>query len=249
MRLLSPPRLRARSRPRRRPRARPPARLEVLTRPAASRRAADAPAAAADDGQPQAPRSRRSPAVGPPFVGLTGGLGAGKSTALDAVLQVLGRGGLSTPTAIVHELVRRRRPCSRGGARAASATEVFDASEQVDRRGTRASGAFAHDVPSAPGSRGLLWPRVAEPPHRGAPHSERARLKPRPRRSRSIVEVPLLFEAGGDRPGFAATIAVVADDELPRGARRRHATWRSLRSARRASCPRPRRRGARRTSW
>jgi dephospho-CoA kinase len=84
---------------------------------------------------------------------------------------------------------------------------VFDASGRVDRR------ALGERVFAQPAERewleGLLWPLVAERTQRW--HSELAEREPPPRVA--IVETPLLFESGGERR-FAATIAVVADDEL-----------------------------------
>src|SRR3712207_4063027 len=123
--------------------------------------------------------------MGVPFVGLTGGVGAGKSTAL-AALERLGAATLSTD-AVVHELygsdelreavAERWGPdVVRGGEvdRAAVAARVF-ASEE-DRRWLEQT----------------LWPRV------GARVAEwRAELDGRdPPPRAAVVEVPLLFEAG-----------------------------------------------------
>jgi len=134
-----------------------------------------------------------------PFVGLTGGMGAGKSTAL-AALEDLGAQVLSTD-AVVHELYRdtgvREAVVERWGAeiapggvvdRSAVAARTFAGGEQ-DRRWLE----------------GLLWPLVGA---RIAGWLEHVRaLRPAPRAA--VVEVPLLFEAGMES-GFDATIAVIA---------------------------------------
>jgi dephospho-CoA kinase len=140
--------------------------------------------------------------AGVPFVGLTGGLGAGKSEALKA-LERLGAATLSTD-AIVHDLLasdevrdllveRFGREIAPAGAvdRSLVATRVFEDDEQ---RGWLES---------------VLWPRVgarvlewratvdaADPPPRAA-----------------VVEVPLLFEADMENV-FDSTIAVVADEPV-----------------------------------
>jgi dephospho-CoA kinase len=149
-----------------------------------------------------------------PFVGLTGGMGAGKSTAL-ASLQDLGAQVLSTDV-MVHELygdervrdavVERWGPeMAPGGAidRAAVAAKAF-AGEQEQRRWLES----------------LLWPLVGA---RIAAWLEHVRaLRPAPRAA--VVEVPLLFEAGMER-GFDATIAVIAEEHTrqERAAGRGHA--------------------------
>ena len=77
--------------------------------------AAEEPEALAEDAA-QRPTSRPwpAPATGaPPFVGLTGGIGAGKSEAL-AALERLGAATLSTD-AVVHELLRGRRGADAAG--------------------------------------------------------------------------------------------------------------------------------------
>ncbi len=152
------------------------------------------------------------PAV--PLVGLTGGMGAGKSTAL-AALGRLGAEVLSTD-AVVHELyaqdahlreeiVARWGPeVAPGGAvdRAAIALRAF--SDERERRWLE----------------GLLWPLVGE---RVAAWLGQARSR-RPPPPAAVVEVPLLFEAGMEGI-YDATIAVVADERLrgERAAQRGHA--------------------------
>ena len=137
-----------------------------------------------------------------PFVGLTGGLGAGKSTAL-AALGRLGAATLSTD-AVVHELYRsgevRDAVVGRWGDEVAPGGEVDRSA--VARR------AFAGDEERA-WLEGLLWPRVGE---RVAAFREAALSADPPPRA-AVVETPLLFEAGLDGM-YDATIAVVADEEV-----------------------------------
>lgn len=138
-----------------------------------------------------------------PFVGLTGGVGSGKSTALDA-LERLGAQTLSTD-AVVHELYASRE--LRDALRARWGGEVIAADGTVDRAAV-ARRAFASD-----GDRqwleGTLWPRVGA--RVAAWRDEVGRRDPAPRAA--VVEVPLLFEAGMDA-AFDVTVAVVADEAL-----------------------------------
>jgi dephospho-CoA kinase len=153
-----------------------------------------------------------------PFVGLTGGMGAGKSTAL-AALERLGAAVLSTD-AIVHELYEgeelRDALRQRFGAQAVPGG-------RVDRVAVAAR-AFASDEDRA-WLEALLWPRVGarvmEWMQRMRGSRERALDGTAPRAA--VVEVPLLFEAGMEGV-FDATIAVVAREELrrERAARRGH---------------------------
>jgi dephospho-CoA kinase len=140
--------------------------------------------------------------VAVPFVGLTGGLGAGKSTAL-AALERLGAAVLSTDS-VVHELYRT--PAVRAEIRERWGDGVFDG-QHVDRA------AIARIIFAAPDQRSwleaLLWPLVAERVE--AFRDELIVRLPRP--SAGIVETPLLFEAGVEAR-FDATIAVVASDQL-----------------------------------
>jgi dephospho-CoA kinase len=150
---------------------------------------------------PPAPDAGPAPAA-IPFIGLTGGIGAGKSTAL-AALARLGASTLSTDE-VVHQLYET--------------AEVRDA--VVDRFGPEvlrdgrierpalARLAFADEADRA-WLEALLWPRVGE---RVAAWLQDARsARPAPRAA--VAEVPLLFESGLDR-GYDATIAVVADEEV-----------------------------------
>ncbi|HEY5388994.1 MAG TPA: dephospho-CoA kinase, partial [Solirubrobacteraceae bacterium] len=133
-----------------------------------------------------------------PLVGLTGGLGAGKSTALEQ-FALLGAAVLSTDD-VVHELYETDTVT--GAVRERFGDGVFDSSGRVDRR------ALGERVFAQPAERewleALLWPLVAERTQHW--HAQLAGLEPPPRAA--IVETPLLFEAGGERR-FAATIAVV----------------------------------------
>jgi dephospho-CoA kinase len=145
-----------------------------------------------------------------PFVGLTGGLGAGKSEAL-RLLGELGAATLSTD-AVVHELlqieelrdevVARLGPgVMRDGAldRAAIASRVFD------------------DDDARAWLEGVLWPRVGARVAAWRAELEYDRV--------AVVEVPLLFEAGMEGV-FDRTIAVVADEAVRerRAAARGHAS-------------------------
>jgi dephospho-CoA kinase len=137
-----------------------------------------------------------------PFIGLTGGIGAGKSTALEA-LERLGAATLSTD-AVVHELY------GSGAVRDAVVERWGDEvapNGAVDRDAVAAR-AFASDADRA-WLEGLLWPRVGE---RVAAWREEVGAR-RPVPPAAVVEVPLLFEAGMDGV-FDATIAVVADEPV-----------------------------------
>jgi dephospho-CoA kinase len=133
------------------------------------------------------------------FVGLTGGIGSGKSEAL-AAFERLGAPTLSTD-AVVHELLGveevRDLLHERWGDRvlvdgevdrAAVATIVFERPEEL---------AWLE---------GTLFPRVGQ---RMA--AWRAELEPH--EGVAVVEVPLLFEAGIEE-AFDKTVAVVTDEAL-----------------------------------
>ena len=132
-----------------------------------------------------------------PFVGLTGGIGAGKSEAL-AALDRLGAATLSTD-AVVHELYED--------------AAVRDA--VLQRWGTADRAEIAQRAFATPEDRKwleeLLWPRVGE--RIWAWREEQAARDPAPRAL--VVEVPLLFESGMDA-AFDATLAVVADEQVRR---------------------------------
>ena len=136
------------------------------------------------------------------FVGLSGGIGAGKSEAL-AALERLGAATLSAD-AVVHELLGSAEV--RDALVARWGPEVAPGGE-VDRA------AVAAIVFDRPGERewleSLLWPKVGE--RVAAWREEVAGREPAPRAA--VVEVPLLFEAGME-PVFDATIAVTADEAV-----------------------------------
>src|ERR1700691_3082252 len=137
-----------------------------------------------------------------PFVGLTGGLGAGKSTAL-AALGRLGAEGLSSD-AVVHELYEG--PQLRDAVVARFGPQVAPGG-MVDRAAV-AERAFA-TVEDRAWLEGLVWPLVGA---RVAAWLAQARAR-RPAPPAAVVEVPLLFEAGLEGL-YDATIAVVADERL-----------------------------------
>lgn len=133
-----------------------------------------------------------------PFVGLTGGMGAGKSESLRA-LERLGAATLSSD-AVVHELLESEEV--RG-----LVAERFGAEVARDRA------AIAAAVFADPGQRswleGILWPRVGA---RVAAWKEELQSRSDAPRA-AVVEVPLLFESGMETV-FDATIAVVAEDSV-----------------------------------
>jgi dephospho-CoA kinase len=137
-----------------------------------------------------------------PFVGLTGGMGSGKSTALE-VLSKLGAQVLSSD-AVVHELYEgeqlRDAVVSRFGAEVAPGGVVD--------RAAVARHAFATSEDRA-WLEGLVWPMVGA---RVASWLEGVRAST-PSPPAAIVEVPLLFEAGLDRL-YDATIAVISEESL-----------------------------------
>ena len=96
----------------------------------------------------------REPATRVPFIGLTGGLGAGKSTAL-ACLEELGAATLSTD-AVVHELYLSERVRDQVAGRFPQVVK----GDSVDRAALAAA-AFGEE-----GGRewleGLLWPLVGD---------------------------------------------------------------------------------------
>jgi dephospho-CoA kinase len=138
-----------------------------------------------------------------PFIGLTGGIGAGKSTALDALAR-LGAAVLSTDR-VVHELYEDpgvlRVVVERFGSSVLSSDGVVD-------RGELAKAAFDTEEDRS-WLEGVLWPRVGQ--RMALWRSELERLAAPPRAA--VVEVPLLFESGMD-DAFDATIAVVADEQV-----------------------------------
>jgi dephospho-CoA kinase len=139
-----------------------------------------------------------------PFLGLTGGMGAGKSTAL-AVLQRLGAEVLSSD-AVVHELYAGEQLLAAATGR--WGREVAP-NGTIDRAAV-AERAFANAEDRA-WLEGVVWPLVGE---RVAEWLAQLRARTPPPRA-AVVEVPLLFEAGLEEL-YDATIAVVADEQLRR---------------------------------
>jgi dephospho-CoA kinase len=137
-----------------------------------------------------------------PFIGLTGGIGAGKSTALDA-LERLGAAGLSTDR-VVHELYDSEEVREAVVDRFGSGVLT----DGVVDRGALAQAAFATAEDRA-WLEALLWPRVGQRMVDWRHDLDRSAGPPRA----AVVEVPLLFESGLDH-GFDATIAVVAPERL-----------------------------------
>jgi dephospho-CoA kinase len=137
--------------------------------------------------------------VAPTFVGLTGGIGAGKSEALAA----FGRAGAATVGTddLVHELLQsaelRDALVERWGQGVAPGGEV-------DRRRV---GEIVFERPEE-----LEWleselhPRVGE-------RLEAWRVSLPPDVRLAVVEIPLLFETGMEK-AFDTVVSVVADDEL-----------------------------------
>jgi dephospho-CoA kinase len=137
-----------------------------------------------------------------PFVGLTGGVGAGKSTAL-AELERLGAATLSTD-AVVHDLY---------GSDDVRAAVVERFGPDVAPNGRVDRAALAARAFASPADRawleGMLWPRVGA--RIAAWREEQLAHEPPP--VALVVEVPLLFEAGMES-AFDATIAVVAAEDV-----------------------------------
>jgi dephospho-CoA kinase len=136
------------------------------------------------------------------FVGLTGGIGAGKSTAL-AALERLGAAVLSTD-AVVHELY--------GDPEVVRAV-VDRFGDDVAPGGVVSRADLAERAFATPEDRawleGLVWPRVGA--RVLAWREQVATADPPP--PAGVIEVPLLFEAAMEA-GFDATIAVVTDEPL-----------------------------------
>lgn len=140
-----------------------------------------------------------------PFVGLTGGMGAGKSTAL----RLLGELGAATISSddVVHELYAgdhlRELVVGRWGPGVLGSEGVIDRS------------AIAQQVFADPAERewleSVIWPLVGQRIAEFREGAGSGRTRPRA----AIVETPLLFEAGM-APLFDATIAVVAPEALRR---------------------------------
>jgi len=143
-----------------------------------------------------------------PLIGLTGGMGAGKSTAL-AALERLGAAVLSTDS-VVHELYEDEQLCGalvRRWGPAVAPAGVVDRAAVAER-------AFAH-VEDRAWLEGLLWPLVGA---RVATWLRQVREAPRegqPRPRAAVVEIPLLFESGMETL-YDATIAVISEEQVRR---------------------------------
>jgi dephospho-CoA kinase len=144
-----------------------------------------------------------------PFVGLTGGIGAGKSEAL-AALERLGAATISTDQ-VVHELYEE--PEVRDAVVKRWGTDVAP-DGRVDRS------AIARVAFATPEDRTwlerLLWPLVGRRVAEWRESATGVAL---------VVETPLLFEAGLEG-NYDATIAIVADEKVrnERAAARGHAS-------------------------
>ena len=140
--------------------------------------------------------------AGPPFVGLTGGIGAGKSEAL-AALERLGAATISADK-VVHDLYEdpevRAAVVERWG-------EEVAPEGRVDRSRV-ARAAFATDA-DRNWLESLIWPRVAQ--RIGEWRAAESAREPAP--PALVVETPLLFEAGL-QDNYDATIAIVADEAI-----------------------------------
>jgi dephospho-CoA kinase len=138
------------------------------------------------------------------FVGLTGGIGVGKSTAL-AALERLGAAVLSTDR-VVHELYEsddlQELVTQRFGAAVAPAGVVDRAAIAERAFATPEDRAWLEQI---------LWPRVGA--RIAVWRQELERLSPAP--GVAVVEVPLLFESEMEG-AFDATIAIVADEQVRR---------------------------------
>ena len=137
-----------------------------------------------------------------PLLGLTGGIGAGKSEALKALGQ-LGAATLSTD-AVVHELLQTEEL-------RALLVERFGPGVLRDGavdRSKVAEQAFA-TTEGREWLEGLLWPRVGQRVSEWREAVDRSDPPPRA----AVVEVPLLFEAGMEE-AFDHTLAVIADEDV-----------------------------------
>lgn len=149
-----------------------------------------------------------------PIIGLTGGIGAGKSTAL-AALERLGVPGLSTDQ-VVHELYDTAE---------VREAMVGEFGPEVLREGSIDRAAVAREVFAHPERRAwlerLLWPQVSE---RMMAWRQALDARPEPPPA-AVVEVPLLFESGMEA-AFDATIAVIAEEAVrhERASARGHAS-------------------------
>jgi dephospho-CoA kinase len=137
-----------------------------------------------------------------PFVGLTGGIAAGKSEAL-AAFERLGAATLSTD-AVTHELL------TSGEVRDMLVERFGDAvapGGEVDR--AKVADVVFGDPDEREWLEGVLWPRVGRRVWEWRQEVESRDPAPQA----AVVEVPLLFEAGMEE-AFDTTVAVVADEAV-----------------------------------
>ncbi|MBI2691429.1 MAG: dephospho-CoA kinase [Solirubrobacterales bacterium] len=138
----------------------------------------------------------------PVFIGLTGGVAAGKSTALAALAEA----GVPTLSAdaVVHRVYEDPEMIELVRGRLGDGVILNGA---VDRD------AVASEIFNEPELRSwleqLIWPRVGMKIFEFRRTHEALDEPP----AATVVEVPLLFEAGMDQ-GFDRTIAVIVDDGL-----------------------------------
>jgi dephospho-CoA kinase len=133
------------------------------------------------------------------FVGLTGGIGAGKSEAL-AAFERLGAATLSTDR-VTHELLADEEV---DGLLIEHWGREIAPNGEVDRE--RVAAIVFEDPEELRWLESVLHPRVGV-------HVLDWRKRLGPEVEVAVVEVPLLFEAAME-DAFDATVAVVADDEL-----------------------------------
>ena len=175
-----------------------------------------------------------------PFVGLTGGMGAGKSTAL-AALERLGAAVLSSD-AVVHELYAGDGSCatrwSRAGAPEVAPGGVVDRSAVAER-------AFASAEERA-WLEGLLWPLVGARVAAWLAEVRAGRGRPRAARGRGRGAAAVRGGPGGDlrrddrggrrRAAARASAPPRAGTRWPTSARRASSRRRRRRAGRRSSC-------------
>ena len=140
----------------------------------------------------------------PPVIGLTGGVGAGKSTTLQAFAN-LGAATLSAD-AVVHDLLADPEIVVQVVARFGSDVERDG---EVDRD-RLAKIVFADDA-GREWLEGTIWPLVGLRMFEW--RSENLAADPAP--CALVIEIPLLFESGLE-VGFDATVCVAVDEKLRR---------------------------------
>ena len=186
---------------------------------------AEEPEAPAEEPAPEAEDSSRPSSTAPPFVGLTGGIGAGKSEAL-AALERLGAATLSAD-AVVHELYGD--PELRAAVVARWGDEVAPGGRGRPRRRRRATPSPTADERALARGPALAARRRAD---RRVARERVARASRRRARSWSRCRC---CSRPAWRPRYDATIAVVADEHGPGASAPQRAATRRSTSAPRAS--------------